>query len=81
MSSYDKRGSPKEQAADIARDVAVAFVSGLTNPHIDIPASAEGYAKGIAKVYETMFAAALKSITDEGDSIVRLEADRSLTRT
>jgi hypothetical protein len=64
MSSHDEHGSPKEQAAGIARDVAVAFASGLTNPHIDIPASAEGYAKGIAKVYETMFAAALKSITE-----------------
>jgi hypothetical protein len=64
MSSHDKRGSPKEQAAGIARDVAVAFASGLTNPHIDIPASAEGYAKGIVKIYETMFATALKSITE-----------------
>ncbi len=67
MSSHDKHDKhtrPKQQAAGIARDVAFAFASAVTNPRLDIPASAEGYSKGITKVYETMFAATLKSITE-----------------
>ncbi|MCI0557819.1 MAG: hypothetical protein MN733_04935, partial [Nitrososphaera sp.] len=57
-----EQGSPKQQAAAIARDITVAIASTLEKPSIDIQASAENYAKGIAKVYETAFAAAFKSI-------------------
>jgi len=64
MSLQLENGSPKEQAAAIARDIAVAVASTLGKTAIYDRASAEKYANVIAQVYETMFAAALKSIKE-----------------
>ena len=65
MSSHDKRGSPQRTGSRHSQGCCRCLCFWTNKPkYFDIPASAEGYAKGIDKIYETMLATALQSITE-----------------
>jgi len=55
--------STKIKAAEIAKDIIVAFL-GVGERNLMSDSAAVSYAKNIATVYEAVHKAALKSITD-----------------